>query len=681
MSGLSGPIPGLLDGRGRREDRRATRLTTAWLLRRQSDALPSSPWLTRDERTSIDLRVAPPRRGRGAVLVILSDQVPATSTAISEAIRGEGRVYVLAPSGWASEQTPGWLARAPTTRVLLRRVRQAPIAAVLTDDRGWLWFGPDGPGAWRLTLDQEQVEAARQVFRDLYWNDADDEGWPEGGKVSWRARGPSPFQIARQDDGSAIRLARAASERPSPSGAATRWYAPDGELPDPMTGQVTEQLWVPASGAGHDALARRARDGVDVVWSDLGLPLCWTGARAGAVARTERWSLEIQLNPDQGAALDAVMTRTPDARFASDLPLSRAERELGPEGRLWLPDQSEPRALVTEQSLDAGVVAADSLRGAAACEPTSWPEPSPLALSARWRWRVAPPATPEGAKDDPLVDDWRAADRRFDERASALRGSLAELESHESALQSAFEGLRSALLGFGRSRSGLQRRLAALGAEVLSEKGPDGAREHLAGLAEVADEVTELTGRVADAEREEQETIERTRQEEQHTRAREEAEQDLVVHEQGLAEAEKTRDEVEIELGSLASSSDAKLSKKERKDRKAKRKQLGDQRTRLEGEVKLLEGRIAEARATIARPFEYRPGKAKKKKHRRKGSLVPEPRKKAAIRVPGEALPAVGELLRAGEERVLAIRSWDDLDPGEREASRLNARLVADPEK
>jgi hypothetical protein len=52
---------------------------------------------------------------------------------------------------------------------------------------------------------------------------------------------------------------------------------------------------------------------------------------------------------------------------------------------------------------------------------------------------------------------------------------------------------------------------------------------------------------------------------------------------------------------------------------------------------------------------------------------------KTELRPPSEALPSVGRLVTA-KQRYLAIKVWEDLDAGEREAERLSASLVADQE-
>ena len=55
------------------------------------------------------------------------------------------------------------------------------------------------------------------------------------------------------------------------------------------------------------------------------------------------------------------------------------------------------------------------------------------------------------------------------------------------------------------------------------------------------------------------------------------------------------------------------------------------------------------------------------------GSLV----KSGRLTVPEDALPEVGALRVVKGQRYLVIETWEELDRGEQEASRLSAKLVA----
>ncbi|MGP3927934.1 hypothetical protein [Streptomyces sp. 8N616] len=661
---LTGAIPARLDGAGRRQDRRATRLDTAWLIQGRTSAPPSSPVLARDAHAAVPVPAQSP------ALVIISDAVPAVADSAAAAISAGSRVYALAPDGWAA---PDWLLGAPPTGVLVRRVRQAPVAAVLCGDCGWLWMGPDGPGEWRLALEAEQVEAARLAFLDLYWNRSDDEGWPAKGDVRWRPRGEAPFDLPAPVPHAAVRLEPDGARLPEPDpGSAV--YACDGRLPDGEAARV----WVPPSGEGHASLADAVRRGTDVVWTDLGLPPCTTGSRATALPSTARWSLRTSLTDHQAAALTRVLELEPDAIFRTEATLGEAEERVGPHGRVWRAGQEQPQALISEEELDAGLVVATSLRGMPATEPPSWPEPALLALSVRWRWRVGTPLSPKSGVEDSLVRSWRILDDQYAARVKAALTTLASLEEKEGTLGRAFTVLKGALLGFGRSRENLRADVLKCGEVKPSEVGPDDAREALAHLAEVEARVAELQEEVAEAERKAREEAERNRQKQEHAAACEKARKDLAAHEQELADKQRRLTDIETDLGTLASQNKVEgMSKKERKDHRAKQHKLRDEQTRLSKRIRMLEQSVEQAQATIDKPFEFRPPAALAPSKRSTGSFVPPASASAAEQVPDEAMPEVGSLLRAGKERLLAISRWEELDRGEAEAARLGARLVA----
>lgn len=251
MTHLTGRIPAQMPGHGRTEDRRTTVLETAWLLHQRTTELPSFPILTRDARTAVGLPPDEP------VLIIFSDDVPAVAESAATAIRTSGRAYCLAPADWVA---PDWLRDAPATGVLIRRVPKPPVAAVLSKTKGWLWMGPGGPGEWRLELDATQAAAARLAFLQLYWNHANDEGWPTKGTIQWRARSDAPFDLPAAMPQAMIRLTQDGARLPAPDPTSSV-YSPTGQLPDGSAARV----WVRPSGEGHAALATAVRQGTEVV--------------------------------------------------------------------------------------------------------------------------------------------------------------------------------------------------------------------------------------------------------------------------------------------------------------------------------------------------------------------------------------------------------------------------------
>jgi hypothetical protein len=662
MTQLTEAIPPRLDGRGRTEDRRAQRVDTAWLIRGQTSAPLSSPVFCRDAHTEV------PVSADGPTLVILSDAVPAVTESAVAALRAGGRLYVLAPADGASSALLDWVSNAPSTSVLIRRVREAPMAALLSGGQGWLWVGPSGPGEWRLTLDAEQIEMTRLAFLKLYWNHSDDEAWPDGDRVQWHARGDAPFDVPAVLPHATVRLEPGGARLPAP-GPSGSVYSPDGQLPEGHAAHV----WVPPSGERHADLAAALRRGSRVVWTDLSLPACTTGSHATVMPSTTRWSLRVALTSQQAIALTRVFAHEPNATFRTAVSLGEAQAQLGGVGQIWCAGQTHPEALIGEQNLNVGGVPASSLRDMPVTEPSSWPEPALLALSAHWSWQVIAPQVPKGAVEDPLPGLWRAVDNGYAARVESALATLAELEEKEGALARAFATPKGALLGFRRSRMELRENLLTCRGVTLSLVGPEGAREWLSQLAELEARVERLREDVAEAERKIREETERKRQEQEYAAAQKKAREELAVDTKKLTEAQQQLAEIETRLGKLASRNDD-ISKR---DRKAAQGKLRHDQKRIENQIRRLEQLVGQARETIDKPFEYRRPAVPTSGKQSTGSFIPSPSKRIEERVPDEALPAVGRLLRAGKDRLLAISRWEELDRGEAEADRLSARLVA----
>jgi hypothetical protein len=500
----------------------------------------------------------------------------------------------------------------------------------------------------------------------LYWTHADDEAWSAHGQLRWRACGDAPFDVPSAPRHAVVRLVQ--GRLPVPADATRMVYSPNGDLPD----RPSARLWVPPSGDGHIQLADAVRAGTDVVWADLGLPMCATGDDSVMVPSNARWSLRITLSPRQVAALAQVLGQEPDATFRTDVELGAARAWLGETGHAWLPGQAQSEPLTDEQELDAGVVVATFLRDMPAAEPLAWPKPGPLALSARWTWQIRPPQVPKGATNDPLVERWHELDTRYAARVDSLAATLTKIETKEGVLERTFATLAGPLLGFRRSRSTLRTELTTCATATPSTAGPTGARALVTRLGDVETEVTRLAAEIADAERKAREADERERQQREHERAQEKAREALDADGKELEEKQQRLAELDTKMGELASNTT--MSKK---DRRATRNKLNDERNRLDKQIQSLEQALERHTATINRSFQFRPPVPPASGVKSSGSFVPPASNRVDGKVPDEALPAVGRLLRAGQDRLLAISRWEELSQGEAEADRLGARLVA----
>jgi len=388
---------------------------------------------------------------------------------------------------------------------------------------------------------------------------------------------------------------------------------------------------------------------------------------------TERWSVEVRLNRTQDRTLRDLLQSEASCTFVVNMSLAAAHERVGLKGQVWLPSASEPERLRKQDELDARLIEATALREVASVQPLSFPEPHPLALSAHWTWTVKVPCVPNGSKTDPLVKDWEQLDQGFRKRVSAGLSVLEEIEKKEGLVGKTFEALKGAVLGFGRTRTGLLAELKKLNEQTPSLQGPQEARAALIRLGELENRIAELGSNLTKAEEVEQEKVERARQEAEHQRSCEAAKKERRKLEDEAQEANEELERVEKELGEVGTTG------LDKKDRKARQKKLRDEGGRLEKRARHLQQEIERQKAIAERPFEFRP-RAIAAPAGKKLSFVPPAAGRGPDQIPHDALPSVGRLLLAGKERLLAIGTWEQLDRGEKEAARLQARLVADVE-
>lgn len=662
MTALTGPIASITHTRT--ENRRSTQLPTAWLLHDRSVAPRAGRALLRDGEAAV------PPVPNAHTLVVVSDAAPAAAASAVAAIGAGVRTYVLAPTDGTGDASLERLADANPTGLLIRRVEGAPAAALLSGRSGLLWIGSDGPGSWRLALDEQQVEAARRAVLELWWEHAEDEAWPSDGDLVWRARGDAPFDLPAVLHDAPVQLERA-TDRPLGSAAEARVYAPNGELPD----VTPEQIWVPPSSGGHEPLADRVRHGSRIEWADFGLPICAMGDSAILVPSTSEWSLRVSLTGQQGFDLAQILDTEPEATFAVDVALGEVESRLSGAGRVWRSGATDAEELVEAEELDAGTVETTALRDIDSAEPATWPEPSPLTLSVRWTWRVEPPRAPASAADDPLVNAWRSLDGKIKARLDDDTTALGDLEQREQRLLES-DKERGAALGFQRTRLRLQADLSACWSKSPSVLGPEEAKDLVRKLQEVEAGLSRLGEDIAAREHELLERTERERQEREHAAGRDRARDELPEWENCLQAAQQRLDDAEAELGRLASGG-VEMSKK---DRKAARRKAGDEQSRAKRDVERNEKEVERRQELITAPFVYDPPAARRPGRASPGSFIPPKSAPRQEEVPHEALPATGRLLRIGDERMLAIALWEDLEQGEQDAARLGARVVATAE-
>lgn len=343
-----------------------------------------------------------------------------------------------------------------------------------------------------------------------------------------------------------------------------------------------------------------------------------------------------------------------------------------------MPGEAAARGIEPEQGIDVPEVAAGTLRGVAEAKPASVPAPQPLALSARYRWNVAPPRLPLGADEDPLVGRWRKLDEDWASRLGRIRDALQAADGDRGRIGRAFSRLVSAMLGFERTQSGLLAQVASMEAQHPSAAGPGGAPALLSRLAAIEEQATKLQGDLEEAERKAREDEERDKQDLAWRSRVDSANRDLPARRTALSDAEGKRPDISGELSSIESALKS-ADKKERKDLHAQQRKLSDDLARLNKEIGRLRAEVGDLEQRIAEPFEFRPPSSPTVRPAQRGGrfVPPASTSRPASAVPDEALPEVGALRNHRGQRYLAIQTWEELTAGEQAATRLSAKLVA----
>ena len=478
------------------------------------------------------------------------------------------------------------------------------------------------------------------------------------------------------------------------------------------------------------------RRGHRVIWADTGLPRTAVTHQRMIVDLVEA-PIALQLEWPRGVAIDLCHQLDRTARHPSWE--FHPKKRLGDvKGQVLLEGSKRPEEIIPSVSLNAGDVEA-SLREFDSARPDRFPDIPPLALEAIVQWRRVPAALPAGAREAGIVRGWKAVDEWAARTMESCRTALDELEDRAGKWTTQLRrwlpsGNGNALA---RERGQLRDEIDEIG-ESPPSKMADEAKERMERLARIAVRLNELRRtdhddrqaaedakekeaqesawkqRIRNAESELKEVRSRLAEnEEAQGRAREElqtaqAALDAVVaskrqEREVFLEQERVRLEAELEAAlSQRKSREVQSSKPARKEagrrvRDAEkeitrnkrdreniadwappRAELGDASTRLseaEREISRLRteaGSLSEEDEKIARATseEFRFEKPERLPVPSADEVGSPPR------IPAEAPPELGELHEHRKERFLAIRTWEQLEPAEPVAARLDARLV-----
>ncbi len=615
------------------------------------------------------------------LVLMLTAQAPrsALDVLLQAADRG-ARVYVLAAPGFAEGQQDPGLQQRRAARVLVRRMAGVPASCVLArrGTRAGVWLGPspDEAPRWWLPLSSAQGEALFRAVMHLFWHEAETEAWTGADVLRFQQAMERPFDAPAPPPSAPVHLIR--SGPPLDGAGGDVLYQPTTQ-PLPSSTPAPRVLFTPARQQGQEELAALARKGLSIVWEDLGMPAFRVESGSGVLETgSDTCRLRIVLEPAQASALSRIATVARDGaswRLRTGLALADIQ------GEVWLPDTPRHQPRINELELGATSVHASALRQMPECTPPSWPAPPTLALNVAYRWRVVPPRLPAGTNEAQLVRDWKTLDEEVSRRLAKLRQRLSDTEAHGNSLAQGFVELAGALFGFGSKRSELTQKVEAAARQSPSQRGPDGARGLLRQLSVLEEEVSALAGGLEKAEREALEERERAEQKRNWEHKQDEARKSLDKARQERAQALSELEPKEQELKALSSEEGAP----EDKDRQARKHALTDEVERLKKNHYRLDKEIRQHEQTLKEPFKYVPSRKaptpSRDTSRTTGArFVPAPVPQTADAVPREALPALGRLQQHKAERYLVISRWEELDQGETEAKRLEARLVAPAE-
>lgn len=654
---MQGPIQRL--ARHRVEPRADARLATVWIGGATGEPVwTDGAWLTRTAGRASSAGNAP------ALVLLGNGSEDARAALLAHAAAG-ARVYALVGPEWGQGHADNQVLQAP--RVLVRRLAEVPASAAHAGTEARLWIG----GGFILQLDPTQAEALRQTFLRLFWHEATEEAWSGGRHFVWRPARERPFDVPEVPASASVRW-EPADARLSGDARGALMHVGGGLPPD----QAPRRLWFPAGPEHHERLARLAHAGVDVLWSDRGLPDLQVNGGAGEVLLPGTCGrLRVRLTAQQAPEVARLLEAPPAWQFKANVRLGDASHRAA---RFWLAGEAAARRLEAEQIVDVPDVSATSLREVPATAPASVPVPQPLALAVRYQWTVVPPRVPTGAEDDALVGRWRKLDEEWTARLARLREALVAAEGDRGRIGRAFSRLVSAMLGFERTHGGLLTRVGALEAQRPSAAGPTGAPALLAQLGEIEDAARKLQADLEEAERKAREDDEREKQQAAWQSRVNAANRDLPDRRTALTTAESRRAAIAEELLGIEEALKSPDTEA-KKDLTANQRKLSDDLQRANKEVTRLRGKITSLELQADERFEFRPPPAPTGRPAQPGGrFVPAaPSARRASNVPDEALPEEGSLRSHKGQRYLVLQKWEQLATGEPAAARLAARLVA----
>ncbi|WP_438040194.1 hypothetical protein [Sorangium sp. So ce128] len=570
------------------------------------------------------------------------------------------RVYLLGPPSFGGSIEVHGRLKDHAGRVLVRRGVELPYGLTLAG-RG-LEGSVRSPG-WTLPLSAAQASAAFAAFAHLFWHHAPEE--LSGGADGFRFRSsPSPPEASPlPSERGAVHFGAIA-----PADASLHLVLSRG-LQDRRS--AAARTWVPALPKTASALAASAAG--RVTWTDAALPAIAASGNGATIGFGEgsRWPLLVRLEADQARALAAALDGAP-----VEWELRREVRLADLRGELLHGDSPRPQTILPSVTISAGEITAARIEDMAIAAPTELPAPPPLALKVIYQWKIHPVTAPPRSEPAKLVRDWTALDDQVRTRIEEQRRLLEELRTRGEGFRNRFARIAGEMLGFRRSLDDLETALRSAGAEPPSRRGPQGAADLCRELSHIEDELSRIDKEQRQTVDRAEEDEDREQQESEHLRKQESASARAKDLAGSLARAEQQLQEVRAALEAAAREPPSP-------DRKTQQKKLGDEKQKLEKQVRALqqEKQTAEQQRDAPFRFERRQARAagapRTEAAKKRPAFVPTEAAPSSPVIPREALPACGLLQEHQGRRYLVVGTWEEYAAAEADALRLNALRVA----
>jgi hypothetical protein len=559
------------------------------------------------------------------VAAIVQREFDPIGRAIDEALHAGLRAYLLCDESFGGDASARAWMKDRQNRLFVRRMADPPadIFLVGRGRRGALLVG----STMLHELAPTGAEACFAAFLHFFWSEALEEAIAGKDGLRFRECTSAPFDTVTP---------------PSPASDDTqRWSFASEPDQDRLVALRADALVVNPSEVAPADLTRLAADAVHMIGAEEELPAVRVnGEEAWIEARGRSRRLQIPIEPG------SVAPDTVESRAQWRLQCGKRLRDL--RGKVLLPGENEPRQAVRRQRLRAAPVVAANLFAMADAEPDGWPAPDSLALEVEYEWRVEPPRLPSGAKPDPLYSEWERCGKAFGERVAKCLKRV-EREGDRSLLER-----HQVFVGFDQKRSELQQALR----DLASRRPTTDPGDPVAELQAIEESIDEL-------EQNQRRAVEEAKHDRKRQRAAERL-KELRTKQSDVRTAcdrvKQAEDELRERTASLSEDESVRL------------KKSGDERARLEKELRRIEHKIDAAKREADAGFRFE-GSRKSGD----GAFVPRAPKERprAIAVPKDRLPVAGKLFARGGTRFLAVTTWEEAAAARRDAERLKARLVA----